>query len=196
MTTRLAALVIVDCQNDFIEPNGALHVPGAETIKDAIVSTIKKQGEYFDWIFITQDWHSKEDYAKREESKLFPEHCIQGTWGAQIIDEIELALQDPTVEANEMRFTKPVFDIWAESPDFVRTINCELSQQDVIYVCGVATNYCVCQAIKGFVEAGFEKVVLLTNAVKGIPDDTFEERMAELERLGVQFADNIEDAII
>ena len=196
MSTPLAALIIVDCQNDFIEPNGALHVPGAETIKDALVKIIKNQKNYFDSIIITQDWHSKEDYAKREESKLFPEHCIQGTWGAKVIDEVEQALQDPEVKASEMRFTKPVFDIWAESPEFVTRIKAELSLDDTIYVCGVATNYCVYQAIKGFIAAGFKKVVMLTNAVKEIPDDSYVPRMKELKELGVQFMNDIEETAV
>jgi len=190
---RLAALVIVDCQNDFIDPKGALYIPGAERIKDALVNTIKQQDRYFDWIILTQDWHSKEDYAQREESKMFPEHCIKGTWGAQIIDEVELALQDPSIDAVELRYTKPVFDIWAESPDFISAVKRNLEPQDTIYVCGVATNYCVYQAIKGFIEAGFEDVVLLTGAVKGIPDGTYEPRMVELKKMGVKFVENIED---
>jgi len=195
MNDALAALVLIDCQNDFIDPNGALYIPGAERIKDALVKTVKQQDRYFDWIILTQDWHSKEDYARRDESKMFPEHCIKGTWGAQIIDEIEFALQDPSIDAVELRFTKPVFDIWAESLDFVDTIKREIRPQDTIYVCGVATNYCVYQAIKGFIAAGFKNVVMLTDAVKEIPDETYEPRMAELKELGVTFVANIEDDI-
>lgn len=195
MHEPLAALVLVDCQNDFMNPDGALYVPGAEKIKDAIVRTIKQKDLCFEWVILTQDWHSKEDYAQREESKLFPEHCLKGTRGAQVIDEIEHALQEACLDALEIRFTKPVFDIWAESLDFVDTIKREIRPQDTIYVCGVATNYCVYQAIKGFIAAGFKNVVMLTDAVKEIPDETYEPRMAELKELGVTFVASIEDDI-
>lgn len=195
MNESLAALVLVDCQNDFMNPDGALYVPGAETIKDAIVHTIKQKDVHFERLILTQDWHSKEDYAKREESKLFPEHCVKGTRGAQIIDEIEIAIQEANLDVLDVRFTKPVFDIWAETPEFADTIKREIRPQDTIYVCGVATNYCVYQAIKGFIEAGYKNVVMLTSACKGIPDGTYEPRMIELAKLGVRFVENIEDAI-
>ena len=196
MTTPSAALIIVDCQNDFIEPTGALYISGAETIKDALVKTIKNQDIHFDSIFLTQDWHSKEDYAKREESKMFPEHCIQGTWGAKIIDEIELALQDPNIDATQLRFTKPVFNIWDESPDFLCGVKANITLQDTIYVCGVATNFCVYQAIQGFIYAGFKNVVMLTNAVKEYPNENYEPRMRELKKLGVQFIADIGEATV
>lgn len=185
---KSAVLVVVDCQNDFMSPDGALYVPGAELVTYEVAESIR-QAEKFDWIIVTQDWHSKEDYAKSSESKLFPEHCTENTWGAELVYGVTEALHDAFVDAKILYFKKPVFDIWAGSLDFVDTVTKELKPKDAIYVCGVATNYCVYQAIKGFIEAGFKNVTMLTKAVKEIPDETYEPRMRELEKLGVKFMD-------
>jgi len=180
-------LVIVDCQQDFIEPTGALYVPGAETIKDALVATVKK--DCFDWIITTHDTHDPEDYATREESKMFPPHCIRGTNGCYLIDELEHAFQ--AIDSFEERFTKPVFDIWAENVDFEKFVKNTILKDDKIYVCGVATNYCVYWNIKGFVERGYKNITLITKASKGIMDDTYETRLQELKDLGVTFVEEI-----
>lgn len=81
-------LIVVDMQNDFID--GALGTKEAQ----AIVSNVKKKIEEYkargDEIIFTRDTHSK-NYLETSEGKHLPvEHCIEGTYGWQIADELEV----------------------------------------------------------------------------------------------------------
>jgi nicotinamidase/pyrazinamidase len=88
-------LIIVDVQNDFC-PGGALPVPQG----DEVVLPINRLGQLFEHVALTQDWHprghssfaSSHDGCKPFEmieasygpQTLWPDHCVQGTPGAQL----------------------------------------------------------------------------------------------------------------
>lgn len=52
-------LVIIDPQNDFVDPKGSLYVPGAENAIEEIIKFVKERGDQIDEIFVTQDSHFK-----------------------------------------------------------------------------------------------------------------------------------------
>jgi len=88
------ALIVIDVQNDFC-PGGALAVPGG----DEIVSGINLLMDEADAVILTQDWHPSghSSFASSHDGKspydltempygpqvLWPDHCIQGTPGAE-----------------------------------------------------------------------------------------------------------------
>ena len=88
------ALIVIDVQNDFC-PGGALAVPGG----DEIVAGINQLMEEADAVILTQDWHpaGHSSFASSHDGKspydltempygpqvLWPDHCIQGTPGAE-----------------------------------------------------------------------------------------------------------------
>ena len=89
-----SALIVVDVQNDFC-PGGALAVPNG----DEIVALINRLIDAFDHVVLTQDWHPKvhSSFASSHrgqavfsslrmaygEQTLWPDHCVQGTPGAE-----------------------------------------------------------------------------------------------------------------
>ena len=80
-------LIVIDMQNDFID--GALGTPEAQ----AIVPNVKKKIEEYkargDTIIFTRDTHNA-DYLETNEGKHLPvEHCIEGTHGWLISDEVD-----------------------------------------------------------------------------------------------------------
>ena len=95
----MKTLIIVDVQNDFM-PGGALAVPEA----DRIVPVINAIQNTFDLIVATQDWHPEnhKSFASSHGGKkpfesimlngiaqvLWPDHCVQGTPGAQFHDAL------------------------------------------------------------------------------------------------------------
>lgn len=83
-------LIIVDGQYDFME-GGKLPVEGATKALDNIVSLIES-GEY-STIITTQDWHNGKHCSFKEQGGAFPEHCVQGTHGADIYAPIVNAIQ-------------------------------------------------------------------------------------------------------
>jgi len=94
-------LVVVDVQNDFC-PGGALAVPEG----DAVIAPILQAAPRFGHVVLTQDWHPEGHgsfataHAGRQpletvempygEQTLWPEHCVQGTWGAELHPELNL----------------------------------------------------------------------------------------------------------
>ena len=87
-----SALIIIDMQNDFCT-GGALAVKGGEKI----IKFINDAQTKFDNIILTQDWHPKEhsSFASNHGAEpytniemeygpqiLWPDHCIQGSTGA------------------------------------------------------------------------------------------------------------------
>jgi len=89
-TERLAlpaeatALVVVDMQNDFAHPDGALYGDDARRIIPVIATLAERARSAGVPVFFTQDWHEPDD----PEFALWGEHARAETWGARIIDEL------------------------------------------------------------------------------------------------------------
>lgn len=116
------ALVIVDVQNDFCT-GGNLAVPNGEEV----VPVINSLREEFQTVVLTQDWHpaGHASFASTHgvdvmsvkdigyTSKMWPDHCVQGTQGAEfrsdlIIEDTDLLLQKGNNKAVDSirRFTR------------------------------------------------------------------------------------------
>jgi nicotinamidase/pyrazinamidase len=79
-----SALIVVDVQNDFADPRGSLHVPQGETVVapiDALVTTALAAGAT---VVYTQDWHPRVTPHFASSGGVWPDHCVQGTWGAEL----------------------------------------------------------------------------------------------------------------
>ena len=76
-------LVVIDMQNDFI--TGSLKTPEAPLVVTPIV---KKLQTFEGHIFFTQDTHNSGYLTSQEGLHLPVPHCIKGTWGHQIHDEL------------------------------------------------------------------------------------------------------------
>ena len=80
-------LVVVDMQKDFVD--GALGTKEAVAI---VPNVVKKINEFDGKIFVTYDTHF-ENYMETNEGKNLPvEHCIKGTDGWKLNDEVAAAL--------------------------------------------------------------------------------------------------------
>src|SRR6516165_3380486 len=94
-------LLVVDIQNDFC-PGGALAVPRG----DEVVPLVNRLAARFAHVVITQDWHparhlsfasshpGRKPYETIEVAYgpqiLWPDHCVQGTTGAQLRDDLHI----------------------------------------------------------------------------------------------------------
>lgn len=87
-------LVVIDMQNDFI--TGSLGSPEATQIVKNVIQKIKSYQEAGYPIYYTRDTHDKH-YLETEEGKNLPiEHCIKGTWGWQLEEEVAKTVTDQT----------------------------------------------------------------------------------------------------
>ena len=93
-------LVVVDMQNDFID--GALGTQEAQAIVGNVVKKIEEyQGEK---VFATRDTHG-DDYMNTSEGKHLPvPHCMKGTEGWEIRQEVSEALQKVNAEIVDKPF--------------------------------------------------------------------------------------------
>src|SRR2546429_8835776 len=95
------ALLIVDVQNDFVPPDGALAVSGGDQVIEPI-NALARSGS-FDLIVATRDWHPPDHYSFRDQGGPWPEHCVRGTWGAQLDSRLERDVIDVVIDTGTPR---------------------------------------------------------------------------------------------
>lgn len=123
-------LIVVDMQNDFID--GALGTKEAVEIVPKVVAEIDKYKTCD--IFATRDTHEI-DYLSTQEGGFLPvEHCIRGTWGWEIRDEVKVALKDALI------IDKPAFGS-TELADRIRSIG--EKEAITVTLIGLCTDICV-----------------------------------------------------
>ncbi len=76
------ALVVVDVQNDFADPAGSLSVKGGEAIIPVVNRQVAAARAAGARVVYTQDWHPEHTPHFAKDGGIWPDHCIQGTWGA------------------------------------------------------------------------------------------------------------------
>ncbi|KGQ21191.1 nicotinamidase [Thermus filiformis] len=84
LPARETALIVVDMQNDFAHPEGALFVPDAPKTIPVIRRLLDEARARGVRVVFTQDWHREDD----PEFRIWPVHAVAGTWGAEIVEEL------------------------------------------------------------------------------------------------------------
>lgn len=136
----MRALVLVDIQNDFC-PGGALPVPQG----DLVVPVANELQEGFDLVVATQDWHPPNHSSFAENGGIWPVHCVQGTAGA----ELAPGLRTSRIERVFKKGTDVNVDSYSGFFDNDHQHATGLGEYlqdkgvDAVYVCGLATDYCV-----------------------------------------------------
>ena len=122
----MKVLIVVDMQVDFI--NGNLGTPYAEAIVDRVVEKVRG---YDGAVIFTRDTHG-EDYLDTREGRYLPvKHCIKGTRGFEICDELK-----PYADTVVDKITFGSTDL----PDVIRGLGGDI---DEIELCGLCTDICV-----------------------------------------------------
>lgn len=85
-----SAVLVIDMQNDFVKPDGKLVVPAASETVPRIQQVLDAARSKGVRIAYTQDTQVEGD----PEFDIWPKHCLKGTWGWQIIDELEPQPED------------------------------------------------------------------------------------------------------
>ena len=128
--------IVIDMQNDFL--TGSLANPDAVSIIPSVLDQIKNS----DYVMYTRDTHS-ENYLDTQEGKNLPvPHCIEGTQGWQIVDD--LAPQNITDIKMWHIVNKPTFgdvNIWMDMY-FADLVNWNGEGVEVTF-CGTCTDICV-----------------------------------------------------
>jgi nicotinamidase/pyrazinamidase len=78
------ALLVVDVQNDFVDPSGGLYVRGAEEVVRPIGVEVGAAQNGGATIVYTQDWHPQSTPHFEKDGGTWPVHCVSDTWGAEL----------------------------------------------------------------------------------------------------------------
>jgi nicotinamidase/pyrazinamidase len=186
--------VDIDTQHDFMDPRGALHVPGAEQIVPNLKRLLATAIECTIPVVSTADHHAPDD--PEFTTYGFPPHCVEGTCGAQRLPQTLLAdraILDPDEPVNDLPallarhaqviFRKQMLDVWTSVP--ARQLLQEVHAA-AWYVFGVATDYCVKSAALGLAKAG-QPTYVVTDAVKAITPAGEKTAIDEMTAAGVKF---------
>jgi hypothetical protein len=86
------ALVVVDVQNDFADPKGSLYVGEGERVVPLVNREIQQALAVGALVVYTQDWHPAAQTPHFQSGGgVWPEHCVQHTWGAQLHPDLQVA---------------------------------------------------------------------------------------------------------
>jgi len=195
----MKALILVDLQNDFL-PGGALAVADG----DAVVPIANRLQAAFPLVVATQDWHpaNHQSFAANHPGKkvfeqtelhglrqtLWPAHCVQGTWGAELAPGLQLeriAKIFPKGACVEIDSYSGLFDNGHRKSTGMGEWLKAASVTE-IFVCGLATDYCVKYTALDAVQMGF-KTHFIKDASRGVnlqPDDV-RNAIAEMKRAGI-----------
>jgi nicotinamidase/pyrazinamidase len=174
------ALVIVDFQNDFTPPSGALAVRDGDAIA-ARVDELARSGD-FDLVIATRDWHPADHSSF---SGVWPVHCVQGTPGAELHPSLDRAKVDVVVDKGQ--------DAASEGYSaFQDTGLAELLRSrgvDRLYVAGLATDYCVKHTVLDALREHFD-VVVIEDAIRGVDAKSGDSERAveEMKAAGAELA--------
>lgn len=174
------ALLIVDVQNDFL-PGGALAVPDA----DSIVPILNRYIELFSQrhlpIIATRDWHPANHSSFAANGGVWPEHCVQNTFGAEFSAQLALPADALVIDkgcavdgAGYSGFEQP------QLQNALQSLRCRR-----LFIAGLATDYCVLQTAIAACRIGYA-VVLLTDAMRAVDVHAGdgERALAQLQQLG------------
>jgi nicotinamidase/pyrazinamidase len=85
-----SALLVVDVQNDFADPNGTLYVEGGEQIVPLVNREIDRAAAAGAVVVYTQDWHPPSTPHFEVHGGRWPVHCVRATWGADLHPELQV----------------------------------------------------------------------------------------------------------
>ena len=176
----MKTLILVDLQNDFCA-NGALEVP-----EDNLVVPIANQlMPHFDLVIATQDWHpaNHKSFAANHlfrkpgmvielnglEQILWPIHCVQDSYGAQFVKELNMEGVDKIFQKG----TDPEVDSYSGFFDNGKRKSTGLGKylQEIgvteVYILGLATDYCIKFTTLDALDLGF-KTYLIEDACRGV----------------------------
>ena len=125
-------LVVIDMQNDFVR--GSLSNPAAEAIVPKIKERIEAARENKEMVIFTQDTHDADYLETLEGQKLPVEHCIYGTKGWEIVDELK--------DEAALCILKPTF-MGFDLINRIETVAAAMNEDVEIEVCGTVTSICI-----------------------------------------------------
>lgn len=173
------ALFVIDVQNDFVPPDGALAVPDGDEVVEPI-NELMRSGR-FGLVVATRDWHPPDHASFQEQGGPWPTHCVRDTPGAQLVDGLDRDAIDVVLDTGRER-TSDGYSAFEreELRELLRS-----ADVDAVTVTGLATDVCVLHTARDALREGL-RVRIVRDAVRGIDRERSAAALEELERAGAQ----------
>jgi len=192
-------LLVVDVQNDFM-PGGALAVPGG----DEVVPVINRLVARFENVVLTQDWHPRRhiSFASSHPGKqpfettrlaygtqvLWPDHCVQGTSGAVFHPDLDVTKAQLVIRKGHHAGIDSYSAFLEADRKTATGLAGYLRERGLgsLYVCGLATDFCVAWTALDARAAGFE-VTVIEDACRAIDlDGSLARAWSDMTAAGVK----------
>jgi len=157
------AAVVVDMQNGFCHPDGSLYAPPSEEAIAPVNDVIETAREAGARVVFTRDVHPEEQFEDAhyyDEFARWGEHVVEGSWDAELVDELAVEPGDHVVEKHTYdAFYNTELDGWLDARGI-----------DDLLVCGTLANVCVLHTAGSAGLRDF-RPILVTDAVGYIEED-------------------------
>lgn len=204
---RRTALLIVDVQNDFC-PGGSLAVPDGDRVIEPLNIMIERAVKE-DWlVVVSRDWHPRETSHFAEFGGKWPSHCVKETHGAEFHRDLILSSVPHHVVSKGCCKDEDAYSAFQGYGDCVfaqrgesggASLNVMLRGHDVtmLYVGGLATDYCVKATVLDACRFSF-KTQVLANACRAVELNEGDGRRAVMEmmRAGAEISFEPYDSMI
>ncbi|OCK83394.1 Isochorismatase hydrolase [Lepidopterella palustris CBS 459.81] len=216
------ALVIVDLQEDFCPPNGSLAVPGGREIASKVNYLLSLP---FALKIATKDFHPQDHISfasnhpppnnkpfesfftiknplnpeETDTTRLWPDHCVQGTPGSELIPELEVAKVHHIVEKGQDKRVE-MYSAFADpftNPTVSRSKLADVLHEAKIsdvFVVGLATDYCVKFTAIDSAKEGFTTHVV-GEATNAVDPSSLDEVYKDFDKAGVSLVGMDSEAI-
>jgi len=157
------ALIVVDMQNDFADPEGSLYVRGGEEVVPLVNQEIELARGAGATVVYTQDWHPEHTPHFARDGGIWPVHCVQGTWGAEFHPQLEIegevVRKGTGGEDGYSGFSTRHPETGEERPTELEDLLRRRQIRKVV-VAGLATDYCVKATALDAADLGFATTLL------------------------------------
>ena len=181
-------LIIVDPQVDFT--TGSLATAKGPASMDYLAKALNEGAwQNYGWIIVTQDAHPANHCSFVEQGGVFPPHCVQGTEGMNVYENLLKALDGLMGNGSNIQIHYMLKGDLAEKEEFsifqneqsgakLRAV-IEQTGFEGIDVCGIATDYCVYETVKDLIAFYPAKQVrVVTNCLAAVDDN--DTKLADL----------------
>lgn len=187
-----SALIVVDMQNDFTDPDGGLAVHDAPAVVPAVNDAVRDAQRAGVPVVYSQDWHPERTPHFTTDGGIWPVHCVADTWGAELHPDLEVVPDAPVVRKGvDGEDGYSAFSV--RDPVSGETGATELGRilDDAgvrhVVVVGLAGDYCVLQTALDGVRLGYAVTVpLAATRFVEVNDGDATQAVAAMREAGVE----------
>lgn len=161
--TKRKALLLVDVQKDFF-PGGALAVPEGDRIIPPLNGLIRRCRKSNIPVMATRDWHPPGHCSFKESGGPWPAHCVRDTPGAEFHPLLDIDFSHDIIISKAAQRERDAYSGFEDTD--LREVLKE-NAIEILFVGGLATDYCVQATALDARKEGFQ-VLVVTDGIQGV----------------------------